>query len=184
MIAFDTETTGLLKPDVTNINLQPHIIEIYLCKFNYDGKIIDEFETYLKPPIPLPEIITKITGIEERDLKNAPTFIEIYDDLSNFVLGETEIFAHNCSFDIGMVSNELKRVELENRFPWPMHHRCTVELSYPIKNRRLKLEQLFKIATGRDMTDQHRAKFDVLATVECIIWLKKNNLSLRIDTDS
>ena len=52
-VLFDTETTGLLKPKVSDIHLQPQVIEYYGMKVVHraDGVIekIDEFETYLKP---------------------------------------------------------------------------------------------------------------------------------------
>lgn len=174
MIAFDTETTGLLRPDPAELWLQPHIIEIYLCKFNWDGEITAEFETYVKPPVSIPENITQITGIDDSMVKDAPKFIEIYDDLCEFVLGETEIYAHNCSFDIGVLSVELRRFDLDYRFPWPVKQICTVEASYPIKNKRMSLSELYKLSTGKDLVNAHRAKNDVLATVNSILWLKEN----------
>ena len=70
---------------------------------------------------------------------------------------------------------ELKRLGLEFNFPWPKNHICTVEKSFPIRNKRLKLEQLYEIATGKKgIKGAHRAKSDVLAMVECIVWLRKN----------
>lgn len=174
MIVFDTETTGLLRPDPCDINLQPHMIEIYLCKFDFTGKVIAEFETFVKPPIAIPEIITKITGIDDNSVKNAPTFIEIYDDLVEFCLGEKTIFAHNCAFDIGIIKSELRRHGLEYNFPWPPYQCCTVEASFPINNKRLKLEQLYELATGKtEIKNKHRAKGDVIALKDSICWLKK-----------
>lgn len=173
MIAFDTETTGLLKPDLTESHFQPFITEIYLCKFDWKGKIISEFETFIKPLVPIPEEITKITGITNDMVKNAPKFIEVYDDLCEFVLNETDIFAHNCSFDIGVLAVELRRYDLDYKFPWPKNQHCTVELSFPIKNKRMALGELFKLATGKTEYNSHRAKGDVLAMVKCIVWLKE-----------
>jgi len=172
MLAFDTETTGLLRPEATEISLQPYIIELYIAKFDDEFKVYDEFETFLKPPVPLPEEITKITGIDEQMLADAPEFIEIYDDLCELVLGERSIFAHNCSFDISMLRNELYRHGLDYQFPWPKNHYCTVELSKPIKNKRMKLAELYKMATGKEIINAHRAKNDVLPTIECIKFLK------------
>lgn len=173
MISFDLETTGLLKPDLCELHLQPFITEIYMCKFNWKGEILSEFETYVKPPVPIPPEVVEITGITNDTVSNAPKFIEIYDDLCEFVLGEKTIFAHNCSFDIGVLCVELQRKDLENRFPWPPNQICTVEASYPIKNKRLKLDDLHRMATGRGIENAHRAKNDVLAMVNCIIWLKE-----------
>lgn len=176
MLAFDTETTGLLKPDLVELHMQPFIAEIYLCKFNFEGEILDEFETFLKPPVPIPEKTTELTGITDSMVANAPRFIDIYDDLCEFVSVEKRIFAHNCSFDIGMLAVELRRHDLDYRFPWPWRQECTVELSFPIKNKRMKLNELHKLATGKPILNAHRAKDDVLAMVRCIVWMKKQGL--------
>lgn len=175
MIAIDTETTGLLRPEACELYLQPHIIEIYACKFDWDGNITDEIETFINPKLPVPETITKITGITQADVQNAPSFLKIYPELYEFFKGEDMVFAHNCPFDMGMIYNELRRHELEMKFPWPRYHMCTVELSYAIKNKRLKLGQLYELATGnKEIKDAHTAGGDVRAMVECIIWLKEN----------
>ena len=174
MLAFDTETTGLLKPEPTKINLQPYIIEIYMAKLNDDFEIIDEFESFLKPPIPISEEITKITGITNDMISNAPSFPQIYKPLHKFCLGEDTIFAHNASFDITMLKNELIRMDREFLFPWPATQYCTVELSFPIQNKRMTLSQLYKFCTGKEIINAHRAKNDVLPMIECIKWLKTN----------
>lgn len=174
MIALDWETTGLLKPDACELHLQPFGIQFYACKFNESGKIIKEIDTYLKPPVPIPQIITDITGITNHDVRNAPKFIEIYDDLVDLFLGERTVFAHNCSFDMGILNVELLRHDLETRFPWPVNQVCTVEASYPINNKRMKLGQLYQLATGKTYIEKaHTAKADTKALVDCVLWLKK-----------
>lgn len=174
MLAFDTETTGLLKPDLCELWLQPHITEIYIAKFDWKGVIIDEFETYLKPPVPIPDDVIEITGITNEMVADAPKFIQIYDSLCDFVRGEKTIFAHNCSFDIGMLCVELQRHDLENKFPWPSNQICTVEASFPIKNKRMKLGDLYYMATGTKLEGSHRARQDVLGMIEVILFLNKN----------
>lgn len=176
MLAFDTETTGLLKPEASELHLQPFITEIYIAKFREDFEVYDEFETYVKPPVPIPEEVSKITGITDETVKNAPTFIEVYDDLCSFILGEDTIFAHNASFDISMFANELRRVDMLLKFPWPKNQICTVEASFPINNKRMKLGDLHKLATGMELLNAHRAKNDVLGTVRCIKWLAEKGL--------
>jgi DNA polymerase III epsilon subunit-like protein len=169
VIAFDTETTGLLKPNACELWQQPHIIEFYACKFDRNGNILDEFETYIKPPVPLPEIITKITGITDSMLVGAPSFIEVYPQLVAFFLGETDVFAHNCTFDIGMLVNELRRHSLQYKFPWPVNQHCTVELSHCIDNKRLSLDKLYAaLVTTTPRKGSHRAKQDVVDLVKCI----------------
>lgn len=173
--ALDTETTGLLRPEATESHLQPFIIEIYICKFDDEFNIVDEFETFIRPPVPVPEEITRITGITNDMVLNAPTFIEVYDDLVKFLLGEEVIYAQNCTFDIGMLRNELARHDLVTKFPWPVDQRCTVELSFPIQNKRLNLEKLCGFA-GIPYEKGHRAKNDVLMMIDCIKFLRGEGL--------
>lgn len=173
MIVFDTETTGLLKPELAEIGMQPYITELYACKVDKDFNFIGEFDTFIKPPVPISEFITKCTGIDDSMVADAPSFLQIYDDLYDFFLGETVMVAHNAMFDKGMLRWELTRHDLELSFPWPKHTVCTVELSQPIRNRRLKLTDLHEIATGRPLENAHRAKTDVMGLMRCFEWLVK-----------
>lgn len=173
MIFCDTETTGLLLPSAAYISLQPHIIELSAIKTDKDCNIINEFNTFIKPPIPISEEITKITGITNEMVEDAPTFVEVYSDLSDYFLGEDEFVAHNATFDAGMIAVELKRIERLIMFPWPKKHICTVEASMPIQNRRLNLTKLYEKTTGKERQDAHRARGDVITMIECFKVLKE-----------
>lgn len=175
MLTFDTETTGLLRPAATELWLQPRIIEIYVSKLDDNFNLTDEFESYVNPDVPIPEEVSKITGICDDHVRNAPKFIEIYEELCNFFRGEDVIYAHNCTFDINMLVNSLRMHNLEYNFPWPSQHRCTVEISQCIENKRLSLEKLCAIA-GVRYEKGHRAKNDVLMMNECIKWLHDQEL--------
>ena len=174
MIAIDTETTGLLHPSAADLHLQPYIIEIYACKFDKDFNFQGELYTRIRAPIPVPPKITEITGIDDSMLIGAPSFVQCYDRLCEFFRGEHTVFAHNCSFDMGMLRLELQRYGWEYKFPWPKNQICTVEASYPIKNRRMNLKELHFMATGKEeIAGAHRARNDVGALVKCIMWLYK-----------
>jgi len=170
-LAFDTETTGLLKSDSNDIKEQPYIIEFYACKLDDDFNLLDEYETFIKPPVPITQTITKITGITEDDVKDAPTFLDVYEEIGSFFVGVDEVIAHNLPFDRSMLANELIRINKLINFPWPMKHTCTVEMSMGIEQRRLTLNSLHEYATGKPMAKAHRAKGDVFALVRCYHWL-------------
>ena len=164
-------TTGLLKSDSNDIQERPYIIELYACKIDDGYNLIDEYETFIKPPIELPPVITKITGIKESDLEDAPTFLEVYETLAPFFTGVDEMIAHNLPFDRSMVANELVRVNKLINFPWPIKHTCTVEMSMGIEQRRLSLTNLHEHATGGQLLNAHRARDDVFGLVRCYHWL-------------
>jgi DNA polymerase III epsilon subunit-like protein len=171
MIIFDLETTGLLKPELAELGLQPYMTEFYGIKVTREFEFVEEFGSLVKPPVPIPEEITKITGIDDEMLKNAPSFLELIEDISNFFLGEVDLIGHNVMFDRNVLRWELTRHDLEFKFPWPRNQICTVELSKPIKNKRLTLSALHELATGSKFDGAHRAKMDVMALVRCFEWL-------------
>lgn len=73
-IVLDVETTGLSYIDNEIIQ-----IAILHCKNN---EIIDKFVSYVKPSFDkLTPKITKLTGITQNDLKNAPSFKDIADKI-------------------------------------------------------------------------------------------------------
>ncbi len=173
MIAFDNETTGLLKPEFTDIGLQPYITEICCIKVDKQFKEMKVFDTLVKPGVPIPEELEQKIGITNKMVEKAPSFIEIYDELTDFWLGEEILIAHNAPFDAGVLKYELIRHDLQYKFPWPKYNLCTIEKSYHILNRRLNLSKLYEMATGNKIQGWHRAKSDVENTLTCLEWLVK-----------
>jgi len=174
IVFVDTETTGLLEAEGNVIENQPYIIEIAAIKTDDDLNQIDCFMTYIKPPKPLPPVITKITGITDNDLIAAPAFHEIYKELVNLFFGCHTLVAHNLMFDLGMLVNELGRLKKTYNFPYPPIHYCTVEHSMHIKGFRLKLGELYNLATGKEeIIGAHRANEDTQALIDCYKFLQK-----------
>ncbi len=180
LIAFDTETTGLIKPNVIELEKQPEIIELYMAKLlcRADGVIeqIDEFNTFLKPNNPVEEFITKITGITPLMVKDAPRFAEVFPQLQKFHIGASAWVAHNCAFDTAMMANEISRIGKIIHFPFPPRKICTVQSSMAIEQRRLTLTNLHKELFGVPFEGAHRAKDDVQATIRCFIELVKRGM--------
>lgn len=172
-ILYDTETTGLLKPSANSVDEQPEIIELFACKIDDDFEILGEFSSLFKPKLSISEEITRITGLTNEDVRNAPAFAEKVDELAEFFTGVDELIAHNLPFDRSMLANELIRCDRLIQFPWPRIHTCTVELSMEIEQRRLNLASLHTYATGKPHEGAHRAKEDVYAVVRCYHWLQE-----------
>ena len=128
---------------------------------------------YLKPPIELPEIITKITGIRDKDLIGAKTFPEAYEEIADFMNGVDIFTAHNLSFDKNMLGNELMRIDKVLNFPWPKKDICTVKKSKHYEGYRLNLGKLYKYLFNKELLNAHRAKNDVMAQSECFIEMMK-----------
>lgn len=174
MIFIDLETTGLLKPSACDLVHQPKIIEF--CAIKTDNKFCEtgRFNSLIDPCQPITETITKLTKITNEMLIGKPKFVEILPKIEKFFLGETVVVAHNVTFDMGVLCCELRRLDREFLFPWPTKRICTVEKTFHFKDRRLKLGELYTMATGKNVIDNaHRAESDVLALIDCCKWLVK-----------
>jgi DNA polymerase III epsilon subunit-like protein len=174
MIIMDTETTGLLKPTVVPLDKQPHIIEFAAIKLDDKNLYESNRITFLvNPGIPLEPIITKITGLTDKDLAKEQPFSAHYLELVRFFLGEEMLIAHNAPFDVGMLTVELQRLGMLQRFPWPFKHVCTVERTQYMTGKYLKLEQLYKELFGKDPEQKHRALGDVEILVDVVRQLRR-----------
>lgn len=172
-IVIDTETTGFPNPDATPLIKQPYITEIFAYKIDKESlQVIDEFQRLFKVPIPLDEVVVKITGITDEMLSDQGTFAESILTFSEFCCGASCWVAHNCNFDMTMIRLELQRIAKEFLFPWPYEEFCTVNNSLHIEGHRLKLNELYKIATGKEHKGAHRARADVDALLACYQYLK------------
>lgn len=169
MIILDTETTELLKPEVADLSAQPHILEIAMLRVDAKYKVIDQYEALINPTVPFDEEAhKKMTGISMAMVAKAPTFLELYEELCDFVIGERILVAHNLAFDLGVLVVELRRIGKEFAFPYPFNGICTVEATKHLRGHRLKLTELYKISMGQDLKQAHRAMSDARALLEIV----------------
>ncbi len=94
LVALDLETTGL-EAD------RDAIIEIGAIKFKGD-RVEAEFSTLINPNRKLTPFITKLTGITDAMLVNAPKLPQALPKLEAFV-GDATIIGHNIGFDLGFL---------------------------------------------------------------------------------
>lgn len=90
-IALDLETTGF--DPATD-----EVLEIAAIKFQGE-KILETFQTLVKPATEIPAMVSHITGITVDTVREAPTFEDVRDNLSIF-LGNLPIVGHNIEFDL------------------------------------------------------------------------------------
>ena len=91
---IDIETTGF----------DPYfneIIELSALKVR-DKKIVGEFSTLVKPNVPVSEFITKLTGITNEELENAPKIENVISKYIEFI-GDDTLLGHNTGFDINFI---------------------------------------------------------------------------------
>lgn len=94
IVALDIETTGLsAKTD--------RITEIGAVRFK-GNRIEAEWQSLINPGIRIPPNITKLTGITDAMVRNAPNIDEVLNDLANFV-GDSAVLGHNIRFDLSFL---------------------------------------------------------------------------------
>ena len=90
VIILDTETTGLSVQD-------NRLIEIAAARLR-GREIVDRFDTFVHPGVPIPDEIVRLTGIRDSDVQHAPSPEEAVAMLADFV-GGCPVIAHNATFD-------------------------------------------------------------------------------------
>lgn len=99
-VVFDTETTGFSPT-------YDRIVEIGAVKFR-NGKVIDEKTWLINPKRWIPSWVVQVHGISNSDVKNAPTFKDVYPEFDEFAQGAV-LMAHNAKFDVSFMAAEMKR---------------------------------------------------------------------------
>ena len=164
IIIFDTETTGLLQPENSDLSMKPKIIEFYGVKLNEEFEILGELNHLIYPNEELSEVIKRVTGIKDSDLMGKPTFRDVANEIAGFFAGTDLSVAHNHGFDEGMLDVEFRRLDMER--PASRHGLCTVEATMGMTGHRLSLTRLHWMLFHKEFK-AHRAKDDVFALVRC-----------------
>ncbi|MBY0383783.1 3'-5' exoribonuclease [bacterium] len=94
-IGFDTETTG-------RYPIESEICEIAAVKYT-NGKIIDSFQSLIKPKRPMGEEVIKIHGITNEMVQNAPPLKEVLPKFRQFI-DDGILIAHHAPFDLGFIT--------------------------------------------------------------------------------
>lgn len=161
----DYETSGLLKPCPIPIEKQPHSIEYYGCLVDAQSlEIVSEFDTLIKPPIQITAEITKITGITNEMVADAPSFAQVADEIEKQFNSASRMVAHNASYEREITTIEFKRLGREIKMPRVF---CTVEQSFHLLGHRQKLGDLHELLFGEKFSGAHRAREDVDALLRC-----------------
>lgn len=94
LVALDLETTGL-SPRLDRV------IEVGAIRFR-DGRVLDTFQSLVRPEVPIPPAVKHLTGITDEDVAGAPHPDEILAKLADFV-GDDPVVAHSGNFDVSFL---------------------------------------------------------------------------------
>lgn len=148
-VAFDTETSGAYP-------IGYDIVEFGAVKWK-SGKIIDTYQTLLKPREPMSDFVIGIHGITNEMVADAPMMKDKIGEIKRFFEGSI-LMAHHAPFDMGFVAFEFEK----HKVPFPSEPAlCTSLLSRQMitESPNHKLQTLITVL-GLDRGAAHRAQDD------------------------
>lgn len=157
LAVFDLETTGV---DVTN----DRIVEIAILKVHPNGET-EEYCKRVNPQIPIPKESSEIHGIYEADIKDAPSFTELAEEIATFI-GDADLAGYNSNkFDIPVLAEEFLRAGSN----FNVADRKFID----VQNIFHKMEQrtlvaAYKFYCDKDLENAHSAMYDTKATWEVL----------------
>lgn len=157
LVFFDIEATGV----------DPHyerILDIFLLKVHPNGKE-ETLKFRFNPERPIPPASTKVHGITDADVKNAPSFAERAPKIADF-MRDCDLAGYGIlHYDIPLLHEEFKRAGM----PVNMEGVRVVDALriFQFKEPRT-LTAAYKKFCGKDLEDAHAAEADIRATAEVL----------------
>ena len=157
IVFFDLETTG------TNIATD-RIVEISFLKIMPNGR--EESKTMrINPEMHIPESVSAIHGIYDRDVADCPRFKEVAREIAHDIEG-CDLAGYNSNrFDIPLLAEEFLRADVD----LDMKKRKFVDVQVVFhKMEQRTLTAAYKFYCDKDLTDAHSAEADTRATYEVL----------------
>ena len=157
LVFFDAETTGL------NVG-KDKIIELALLKVNPDGSE-DAKVWRINPQIPISKEAEAVHGISNADLKDAPIFEEIADEILSF-LENCDLAGYNSNkFDLPLLVEEFLRINKDFDL---RDKKCIDVQNIFHKMEPRNLSAAYRFYCQKELIDAHQALADTRATMEIL----------------
>lgn len=105
VLLLDTETT----------HLNGFACSIALIEYSMENKVIlNKYYTLINPLVKIDPESTKIHGITQEMVVNAPTFKDVFSEIEEFLKTTDMLIAFNAIYDIGVLIREYERL---NKIP-------------------------------------------------------------------
>ncbi|MBF0533283.1 MAG: 3'-5' exonuclease, partial [Candidatus Omnitrophica bacterium] len=157
LVVLDLETTGTWVE-------KDKIIEIAMVRLAPDGRQ-DIFEKRVNPGIPIPAVVTQLTGISDADVSDAAPFNEIAGLALEFI-GDADLAGFNIErFDLPLLERELR--EAGQGFEWKSRNIFDAQKIYHLHEKR-DLSAAYAFYCQKPLVNAHAALADVNATLEIL----------------
>ncbi|MBS1650582.1 MAG: 3'-5' exonuclease [Bacteroidetes bacterium] len=155
-LAFiDLETTGLTIG-------HDKIVEIGIIKVNTNNET-EEKLWRINPEMPIPEKVSMLHGIYNKDVADKPTFKQLGNEIAGFI-GNADIAGYNSNkFDIPMLVEEFMKAEID--FDIQQRKLIDVQNIFHFMEPR-NLSAAYKFYCEKTLINAHSAMADAKATYE------------------
>jgi DNA polymerase-3 subunit epsilon/ATP-dependent DNA helicase DinG len=164
-VAIDVETTGLEAGS-------DEIIEVAAVKFR-PGEVLETFNELVQPRHSLPLKVTRLTGITQEMVADAPRFPQVAPELARF-LKSYPVVGHSVEFDVRMLQAQ------NLRLPQPAYDTFQLATLLMPQAPAYRLSAL-TAALGIAHDEAHRALSDAHAAREVFLHLLGRIQSLALD---
>ena len=158
VVIVDLETTGVWVE-------KDKIVEIGMIRCTPEG----EKKTFIRrvnPGIPIPEAVSRLTGIADKDVRDEPAFKDIAHEVLEFV-GDADFGGFNVErFDLPLLEREIYEAGL--RLEWRHRTLYDAQKIYHIHEKR-DLKAAYKFYCQKDLHSAHSALGDTEATLEILM---------------
>ena len=157
LVVLDIESTGVwIEKD--------RIIEIALLKYKPDGSK-EVLHTKVNPGMAIPPHITELTGISERDVRDAPTFKSLSRKVADF-LEKADFGGYNIErFDLPLLQRELSDAGIA--FAWDDRKIYDAQKVYHLNEKR-DLSAAYQFYCGKELVGAHSALADSEAVYDIL----------------
>ena len=170
LVVVDTETTNLIKEDISDI----HILQLAWILYDTETNSCEENDFVLKVPVQIKN--SSIHGITQQKSENGYAIAEIIEIFLEDLHKCDLLVGHNLQFDMHMIEIELFRLGLEDEIDMlysKTYFDTMREGKTYLKERKYpKLQELYTKLFNKNFQNAHNALFDVKATLQCYLKIK------------
>ena len=159
LVFFDIESTGL------NVGFDK-IVEICMLKVMQDGSTVTK-TMRINPQMHIPEHISELHGIYDKDVADKPTFKEAANEIREFIKS-CDLAGYNLQkFDVPLLMEEFLRVDIDMDIDIRGVRLVDVQnVFHRMEPRNLKAA--YKFYCGEKLENAHTAEADTIATYKIL----------------
>lgn len=162
-VVVDVETTGL------SAAFGDRICEVAMVRAQ-DDHVLETYQTLVNPQRSISPGASRVNGLRDEDVRNAPAFAEIARDVHSGLDGAL-VVCHNAPFDLGFLEAEFSRL----RLPWqPAAVIDTLEIARRYFSFYSNSLPAIANSLGIETPNAHRALGDVLTTFQVLHYFQRS----------